>query len=257
MILLAPPDVALIQDRFGPERPGPLVGSHVASTGNGAVLVDRWPDPRVLLAATADNLSLMGDPAALTVDVSEAGAKRYLRTHVTGFVDAPEGFAPLLRAAFPDLAVWERVIYALDGHPRALPPAEAVVRRLHPGDAHQLWALSRPSAWIAKTWGGPPGLAASGRAWGAFVGERLVSVACSFFVGRRFEELGVITEPAYRGQGLSALCAHGLCGDMLARSRGPSWTTSPDNTASMRVAEKLGFTLQRRDVLYVVGIPIP
>jgi RimJ/RimL family protein N-acetyltransferase len=33
--------------------------------------------------------------------------------------------------------------------------------------------------------------------------------------------------------------------------------TSPDNLASIRVAEKLGFTLQRTDALYVVGREIP
>jgi len=66
-----------------------------------------------------------------------------------------------------------------------------------------------------------------------------------------------VTEPQFRGGGLSTACAAALCEDIRARSHQPSWATSPDNLASIRVAEKLGFTLQRRDVLYVVGIPIP
>jgi RimJ/RimL family protein N-acetyltransferase len=41
------------------------------------------------------------------------------------------------------------------------------------------------------------------------------------------------------------------------RGRVPSWTTSPDNTASLGVAAKLGFTLQRRDRLLVVDVPVP
>jgi len=36
-----------------------------------------------------------------------------------------------------------------------------------------------------------------------------------------------------------------------------SWTTSPDNAASIRVAETLGSQLQRQDQLYVVGMSIP
>ncbi|MGH2524013.1 MAG: GNAT family N-acetyltransferase, partial [Anaerolineales bacterium] len=52
-------------------------------------------------------------------------------------------------------------------------------------------------------------------------------------------------------------CAGELCNDILDRGRRPSWSTSPDNLASLRVAEKLGFQLQRRDCLYVVGITIP
>jgi hypothetical protein len=249
VILLTPRQAVSLLDRLGPERPGPLVGPHVALTGNGAILADRWPAPRALLSLTADNLSLAGDPAALSPE--------QLRAQVTGFLDAPAAFAPLLRAAFPDLAVWERVIYELDAPSRPARPVDAVVRRLGVDDAGQLWALSRDSAWVAKTWGGPPGLAASGKAWGAFVAERLVSVACSFYVGRQFEELGVVTEPAHRGRGLNLACAHGLCGDIRARGRRPSWTTSPDNGASRRVAERLGFSFRRDDVLYVAGIPIP
>jgi hypothetical protein len=248
MILLTPSQAAELPEWFGPERPGPLVAQHVALTGNGAILADRWPEPRAALAATADNLALAGDPAALAPADLQG---------VAGFLDAPQGFAPLLRASFPDMALWDRVIYALDGPPRLAPVVGAEVRRLAAGDAHQLWALSRESAWVAKTWGGPQGLAASGMAWGGFAGGRLAAVACTFFAGRSYEEIGVATEPGYRGRGLSAACAAGLCGDIIARERRPSWTTSPDNAASMRVAEKLGFTLRRRDVLYVVGIPIP
>ncbi|HWQ11446.1 MAG TPA: GNAT family N-acetyltransferase [Roseiflexaceae bacterium] len=249
MHLLTPSQAAALLDWFGPERPGPLVAQHVALTGNGAVFVDRWPEPRAALAATADNLTLAGDPAVLTPE--------QLRRHVIGFLDAPESFAPLLREAFPDMAVWDRVIFALEGPLRPAPPADAEVRRLGPDDAYQLWALSRESGWVAKTWSGPPGLAASGMAWGGFVEGRLVAVACTFFLGRGHEEIGVATEPGFRRRGLSAACAAGLCADIIARGRTPSWTTSPDNVASMRVAEKLGFTLRRRDVLYVVGIPIP
>jgi predicted GNAT family acetyltransferase len=117
--------------------------------------------------------------------------------------------------------------------------------------------LSPQSFWIAKTWGGPAGLAASGAAWGAFVDGRLVSVACTFFMGERYEEIGVVTEPEHRGQGLSVACTRALCLAIFARGRRPSWTTSPDNTASVRVAEKLGFRLDRHDWLYVAGIPVP
>jgi RimJ/RimL family protein N-acetyltransferase len=124
-------------------------------------------------------------------------------------------------------------------------------------DTYHLWGLSPAADWIAKTWGGPAGLAAGGYAWGAFADRRLVSVACTFFVGDQYEEIGVVTEPAFRGQGLSAACAGALCGDILARGRRSSWTTSPDNAASLRVAAKLGFTVQRHDRLFVVGARIP
>jgi hypothetical protein len=48
-----------------------------------------------------------------------------------------------------------------------------------------------------------------------------------------------------------------LCGDIAGRGHVASWTTSPDNIGSVRVAEKLGLVFQRNDVLYLTGIAIP
>jgi predicted GNAT family acetyltransferase len=106
-------------------------------------------------------------------------------------------------------------------------------------------------------WGGPNGLASSGFAWGAFVAGQLVSVACTGFLGETYEDIGIVTEPGFRGLGLSPICVLALCSDIRARGHQPSWSTSPDNLASVRVAEKCGFVRQRDDLLYVVGVSIP
>jgi RimJ/RimL family protein N-acetyltransferase len=236
---------------FLPERPGPLVAQHVIATGHGGGLADRWPDPRALAVETGGNWTLAGDPGALDPAA--------LRGVVVGFVETPPGFEPLLRAAARELHEWPRVVLSLDG-PAGPPPEPGgghQVRRLGPGDAGSLAALGDETAWIAKSWGGPEGLAAGGTGWGAFAGERLVAVACPFFVGTVYEDLGVATEPEFRGRGLSTACAAAVCRDVADRGRIPSWTTSPDNTASLRVAAKLGFGLRRRDRLLVVDVPIP
>ena len=249
MLLLSPPQAHELRPRFLPDRPGPLVGLHVLQTGNGACFTDRWPDPRAVLVNTAGNYALTGHPNVLNPDD--------LVPHIAGVVEAPDDFAPLLRAAFPTVQVWERVILELRTGPRYQLPGGITIRRLQSEDAYHLWGVSAGIAWISKTWGGPAGLASSGLAWGAFVQGTLVSVAVTFFAGDRYEDIGVVTEPAFRGRGLSAACAGGLARDIQARGRMPSWSTSPDNTASLRVAEKLGFQLNRHDRLYVIGIPIP
>jgi predicted GNAT family acetyltransferase len=82
-------------------------------------------------------------------------------------------------------------------------------------------------------------------------------VACPFFVGTAHEDLGVATEPGFRRLGPSTALAAAVCRDVRDRGRVPSWSTSPDNTASLRVAARLGFTLRRRDRLLVADVPVP
>jgi RimJ/RimL family protein N-acetyltransferase len=234
---------------FLPDRPGPLVGLHTIQTGNGALFVDRWPDPRGVLARTGGNYALVGDPAAFEAED--------LAGRVSGMVDAPEPFVPLLERSFPRLLVWERVILELPDRPTTRVPAGCAIRRLEKEDTHHLWGLESQTEWISDTWGGPRGLAASGTGWGAFVEDRLVSVAVPFFVGDRYEDIGVVTESDFRGRGLSVACAGRVAEDIRDRGRRPSWSTSPANEASLRVAEKVGFERVRDDVLYVIGQSVP
>jgi RimJ/RimL family protein N-acetyltransferase len=247
MIALDRRQTATLRGWFLPERPGPLAGMHVIQTGHGQCWVDRWPQPRAVLVQTGQNYALLGDPDALAPDD--------LRPHVVGFVDAKEHFLPLLRETFDDMVDWGRVVYSLQIEPRYTLPRGFVIRRLRPDDAHHLEGLSPTTNWVHKTWYNAA--AASGHFWGAFSGEGLISVACTFFLGERYEDVGVATEPEFRGLGLSAACAAKLCEDVRARGRIPSWTTSPENAASVRVAEKLGFTFVRNDHLYVIGIDVP
>jgi GNAT superfamily N-acetyltransferase len=242
--------LALLRHWLLPDRPGQLVGLHVLHTGHGTGWADRWPDPRAVAVETGGNWALLGDPGALRP--SDLAAR------VTGFVAAPERFAPLLRAAFPgDDQPWDRVVLVLPGEPHRPRRPAAAVRRLGPADAPALAGLGEEIGWIASTWGGGAGLAAAGVAWGAFVDGRLAALACPFFVGERYEDLGVATEPVFRGRGLSGVCAAAVCDDVRGRGRTPTWTTSPDNAASLRVAGKLGFAPARRDRLHVVGVAVP
>lgn len=232
-----------VEGFFLPERPGPLLQQHIAATGVGRCRADRWPDPRTVVAdLPGGNLALRGEPSVID--------------DLIGLVEAPPEWLPALRQVDPATAVWERLISALPGS-TALPPPPVGVRRLEPGDAAALARLDPAIAWIWETWDDAARLAASGYAWGAFVDGDPVSVACSFYVGRQHEDIGVVTDPTFRGRGLSAACAAGVATDIRARGRIPTWSTSPDNAASRAVAARLGFALVREDVLYAVGTPIP
>ncbi|MDQ6669969.1 MAG: GNAT family N-acetyltransferase [Chloroflexota bacterium] len=240
-----------LRDWFLPDRAGPLVGLHVLNSGHGTFYVDRWPGPRAVLVESGRNYALLGEP-----DVLAPGD--LLARIVIGSVDASEHFEPLLRAAFPAMTHWARVILELLTTPvRVGPRTGVIVRRLGPGDASDVAGLDPQLAWISSTWGGPIGLSASGYAWGAFATGRLVAAACSFFVGDHYEDIGVVTQPTHRRLGLSMACAAGLFDDIKTRGRLPSWTTATDNHMSLRVAEKLGFVVQRRNRLLIVGGPVP
>ncbi len=249
MIQIDPHQTAALRDWFVPDRPSYMIGMHIIRTGKGAGFVDRWPNPRAILADVAGNYSLAGDPEVLQPNDLEG--------RITGFVDAPDRFVPLLKETFPGFTVWDRVIFELRASPRLSRPQGYQVRRLVATDTPHLRGLSPELSWIWQTWIDPSGLASSGYAWGVFARDRLVSVACSFFLGDRYEDIGVVTEPAFRRLGLSAACAGALCQDIQDRGYQPSWSTSPDNTASLRVAEKLGFSILRRDRLYAIGVSIP
>lgn len=245
-VLTVPPDtLSALRPWFSPERPGPLIFEHVARTGHGRVRVDRWPDPRVVLAELPGNIALRGEPDHLPPD-GLAGA--------AGFVEAPAEWLPALRAADPSTGVWDRLVAVL---PDTAVVPEPDVRLLTPADAPAFAGLSADSAWIAETWGGVSGLLAAGVARGVLADGKVAALAVPFYVGAAHEDIGVVTEPAHRRRGLSAACAAALVADIRARGRVPTWTTSPDNTGSLAVAARLGFVHDRDDVLYAWRTPIP
>ena len=235
---------AAVAALFAPERPGPAIHPHIAATGVGRCRADRVGDPRTAVAELPG-----GNVACRGVPVAVAGLR--------GLVEAPREWVPALEDV-AEVGVWDRIVAALpDTADPAVGRPVLPVRRLVPADLPGLEALDPSIAWISETWGGHAGLAASGTAWAAFDGDRPVARACAFYVGRRHEDVGVVTDVAYRKRGLSTACAAAVVADIRARRRRPSWTTSPDNAGSRAVAARLGFVHERDDVLYAVGVPIP
>ena len=249
MIEISRAQLEMLAKWFQPETPGPIIAPHVIRTGYGRAWVDRWPDVRTVVVETNYNYIIVGDPDTLSAEA--------IRTHIAGFVAAPEAFVPRLEQIYANLVKWPRIIGYLPAAPITPPMPQAEVRRFQPADAAALENLSAESVWVSQTWGSGTGLAQSGYGWGAWIDGELAAVACTFFLGDAYEDIGVATEPPYRGQGLSTACVYELCCDIIARGHKPSWTTSTDNIGSWRVAEKLGFVHERNDRLYVVGRDVP
>jgi RimJ/RimL family protein N-acetyltransferase len=232
---------------FTPEDPGPVIFSHIRHSGFGRCMVDRWPDPGAVLVESGGNYDLRGNPDVLADSSLD---------DVAGFVQASSGFERLLRRIDPGVGVWDRVIAVLPDDVD-IPAPDPRIRRLTELDAAALARLPEEMSWISRTWGGPSGLAASQRAWAAHHKQSVVAVAVPFFVGEKFEDIGVVTHPEFRRQGLSRACAAAVLADIRSRRHTPTWTTSPDNAGSLAVAERLGFRSHHRDVLWAVRTPIP
>jgi GNAT superfamily N-acetyltransferase len=227
------------------------LAGHLAAVGVGNWWLDRTPAPRVIAVEVAGNWLLRGDPRAVSTE-------ELRELDIRGFVDAPAGFAAALRSTAETVTPWDRVLLTLDRPAAAAPPPPGtVIRKLVPDDAAMIADLAPSLSWISKTWGGPEPLAASGYAWGAFLGPDLASVACTFLLGQRNEEIGVVTEPSARRQGLSAACAARLCAEIQQRGRRPSWSTSTDNAASIATARSIGCRRIGRSTHYLVDIEPP
>ena len=231
---------------FAPEGPGGgMVAAHVARSGVGTFRADRLDEPQAVLAELPGNVALRGDPASLPPDALDG---------LAGFVDAPADWLPVLRAADPGVAAWDRVLFELPADV-AVPRADAVL--LGAADVPAIAAFEADGAWIHETWGSAEALAASGMARGVYVDGRLVSIAATFYLGGTYEELGVVTDSAYRGRGFSRTATAALVADIRGRGHVPGWSTSPDNAGSLAVAGRLGFRQTGTDVLYALRVPIP
>jgi RimJ/RimL family protein N-acetyltransferase len=246
-----------MRTRLDADRAGLLLAPHMIHAGYGEWWVDATREPRASMIFVGGNLAFHGECARVAPDFVAGRVRGWLRSWERIFVDAPGAWEAMAREALAPLQHWPRVNLRLEGTtPAPPPPAAAEIRRLAAADAGALEALDEDIHWIGDPWGGLAPLAASGRAWGAWVDGRLASVAAALFVGDRHEDIGIVAEPAFRGRGLSPACAARVVADIQAGGREPTWTTWPRNLASLRVAAKLGFVRAYEDQAWIAGRPL-
>jgi RimJ/RimL family protein N-acetyltransferase len=254
-VILAQDPTSILASLFGDERPGPeALAGHVARTGYGQVWLDRPVDPQLVIVRCLDNVLVRGDPTATDGQFDAL---------VTGWVDAPVEFEPLLRNASDRFVKWQRMVFVLDGEaapvpsPRVPGTSRVEVRRVTGADVEVLATQPPEFRWVIKTWPTIADVAVPGYAWAAFVDGELASVASSFFAGARHEDLAVVTYQRFRRNGLSAAAAAGVCRDVRTRGLRPSWTTWRENEASQATAARLGFRHHHDRPVYLVGMDPP
>lgn len=81
----------------------------------------------------------------------------------------------------------------------------------------------------------------SGAGFCVMEGDRAVATAFSAFLLDGFMELGIETKASHRGRGLAWHCCVSLIDYSLSNGLEPVWACRLENTASMHLAQKLGF----------------
>jgi RimJ/RimL family protein N-acetyltransferase len=88
-----------------------------------------------------------------------------------------------------------------------------------------------------------------------FIHENSLECAGDYYLwsNSNIADIGVLTVPSWRGRGLASKVVESLCRHALAQGRIPQYRCQLDNTASIGVANRLGF---QRYGLWTVGVPI-
>ncbi|HEV2125297.1 MAG TPA: GNAT family N-acetyltransferase [Chloroflexota bacterium] len=95
-----------------------------------------------------------------------------------------------------------------------------------------------------------------GVASGAIMDGRLVAIAFTSALTPKHADIGINTSAGWRGRGFATAAASLVARQIQQAGLRPVWSTGEDNWASLRVAQKLGFTEVARR-MYVIPAATP
>ena len=127
----------------------------------------------------------------------------------------------------------------------------AAVRLLTPEDVTR---LAKASAEVqGNGYKTHAAMVTDGIAAGAIVDNNIVAIAHTYAENNLHADIGVSTIETWREKGFATAAASLVAQEIQASGKVPVWSCGEDNTASLRVAQKLGFTEVGRRT-YVIPI---
>lgn len=229
-----------------PDDPETVIAASQMRANRARVWVDAWP---AWQTAVVEDLGqpgepmLFGQPAAWPASLF-AGQRQWT----------------CLNAAAADAAAMQAFLEA--GMQRPFRPYDDVYHTLtasvawpsHPS-VRRLTAADLPLLYDAPPLlrgADPRRLVHETMAAGAVIDGLLAAVAHNYALSEKFGDVGVATLPAYRGRGLAVACAALVAAWLQQNGRIPVWSCGEGNRASLRVAQKLGFTEYSRRVYLIL-----
>ncbi len=96
--------------------------------------------------------------------------------------------------------------------------------------------------WIFDIWDGPEGFAERSFGFAVLSAGRPIAFTAACAIGGGEAEVEVGTARAWRQRGLATVTCLAFMAECRARGLTPTWTTSSDNSASIALAKRLGYT---------------
>ena len=109
----------------------------------------------------------------------------------------------------------------------------------------------------SRFWSSPEDFEEHGLGFCLLKDEEIVSLCYAAAISERLAEVDVVTDEAFRGHGLANIVSQHFIRECLARGITPTWDCFAYNTASLRLALKLGFAEVRRYPFYSFNVPLP
>ncbi len=116
-------------------------------------------------------------------------------------------------------------------------PGDTVIRRID-----RTLYENMPGSIIARNfWNSYADFSAGGVGFCLMRGDTVLSTCATAFVVEKQFEIGIETDPDYRGRRYAELAARAFCDYCLENGLEPVWACRKQNLASYRLAERLGF----------------
>jgi len=103
---------------------------------------------------------------------------------------------------------------------------------------------------LIQFWGSVDTFLNTGLGYVVVDGEEIASLCCSGFVAGKIHVIDIETEASHRRKGYAEIVARAFVTECIEKHLQPHWDCMAENTASARLAEKLGFTQSHVYTLY-------